>query len=138
MKQALCAVLLGLIIGIVPPLFAQDRAQESEYYYLSTPIEKIYVHREGYVVTYLTQSRQWAQVYIPHDWFTIPTGKAEKILIGPGSTWPSLTVFYQYGVFSHIRLVLRRDTGHQTWGVVPLYVDISENFRGVNEIHLEF
>ena len=138
MKLALFAVLLVLVFSIAPPVEAQSRANESNYYYLSAPIEKIFVHREGYVITYLTSSRQVATLYVPHEWFSDALGKADMVLTGTGSTWPRMTVYYQYGEFSHIRLTVRRDTSHPTWGVVPLYVDLSENFREVQEIHLEF
>ena len=140
MKKALCAVLLGLIIiGAAPCIFAQDiEENESEFYYVSVPIEKIYTHRNGYVVAYRKFSNQMAQIYIPMEWFSDPTGKADMVITGSGPLWPQMTLYYKSGEFSHVRLIVRRDRHHATWGVVPLYVDIDDYFQGVEELRLEY
>jgi len=140
MKIALCAVLLGLILGIAPPLYAQSQYghQESEYYYVSTPIEKIYVHRDGYVVFYRKGVNQMANVLIPAEWFTDPSGKADLIFLGPGTRWPSMSIYYQSGEFSHVRLYVRRERSHETWGVVPLTANLSEEFSNVEGLYLEY
>ena len=140
MKQVLCLVLLGLILSIVPPLYAQNRSQESSYNYTSVPIERIYVHREGYVISYRIgrNLNDMTNVFIPHEWFTNPAGKAEIVLVGTGNIWPRMTLYYRDGVFSHVRIVARRDTRHSTWGVAPVYLELSDRFRGVEEIHLEY
>ena len=139
MKKALfAAVLLGLIFGIVPSLFAQQSAEETEYYYVTTPIEKIYIHRDGYVINYLKGVGKMAQTYIPIEWFTEPDGKADMVLMGSGTTWPRMTIYYKSGAFSHVRVFVRRDRGHETWGVVPLYVNMEDHFRNVEEIYLEY
>ena len=138
MKKALFAVLLGLILSTGSFLFAQSSTKESDFYYVSTPIEKIYTHRNGYVISYRKGVNQMARVYIPMDWFTDPTGKADLVSLGTGSAWPHLAIYYNAGEFSHIRLYVRRDRSHETWGVVPFNVDLDEYFEGVEEIALEF
>ena len=138
MKKALCAVVLGLIIGAAPSLFAQDREQESEFYYTTVPIEKIYSHRNGFVIAYRKFSNQVATLYIPMDWFSDPNGKADMVVTGSGTLWPQMTIYYKSGEFSHVRLTVRRDRNHPTWGAVPLYVNIDEHFQGVEELHLEY
>ena len=138
MKKALYAVLLGLIISIAPSLYAQSNAQESEYYYVSTLIEKVYTHRNGYVVNYRKGVNNMAQVYIPVEWFDDNPGKADLILEGTGPSWPRMVIFYKAGVFSHVRLFVRRDRGHPTWGVVPFYVNIDQQFKDTQEIRLEY
>ena len=138
MKKTLLAVIFGLVLSVGPFLFAQNTARESDMYYVSTPVEKIYSHRDGYVVTYRKGVNQMARLYIPMDWFTDPTGKADLVALGPGGGWPYLAIYYNKGEFSHIRLYVRRNKSHETWGVVPLNVDISEYFEGVEEIKLEF
>ena len=138
MKRTLfCAVLLGLVFSIVPSLFAESFPDESDYYYVSVPIEKIYLHRDGYVVAYRA-GKQYAQVYIPMEWFSDTAGKADVVLTGSGSTWPYMVLYYKAGEFSHLRLIVRRDRKHQTWGTVPLYVNINENFQKVDKISLEY
>jgi hypothetical protein len=139
MKKALFVILAVFALGNV--LFAQEnsgRKKESDYYYYSVPIEKIYAYRTGYIVVYRKGANQMARTYIPLEWFTDPTGKADQIVLGAGKDWPHLSVYFKSGEFSHIRLYVRRERGHETWGVVPLNVNIDEYFEGVEEIHLEF
>jgi hypothetical protein len=139
MKKAFFIVLTTLVFGTV--LFAQDNSgkkKESEYYYYSVPIEKIYTYRTGYIVVYRKGANRMARTYIPLEWFTDPTGKADQITLGPGRDWPHLSVYYKSGEFSHIRLYVRRERAHETWGVVPLNINIDEYFEGIEEISLEF
>ena len=138
MKQALCAMLLGLILSITPLLHAQERNVESEYYYVNVPIERIYAHKDGYVVSYLKGLNKIAQIYIPIEWFTDPSGKGDLVAMGSGSLWPNMTIYYKSGEFSHVRLIVRRDRRHPTWGVVPLYVDSTGYFDGVEGLYLEY
>jgi hypothetical protein len=137
MKQIVCTVLLGLILSVAPSLYAQELDDESEYYYVSVPIEKIYMHREGYIVLYRVGTHRFASAYIPIEWFADPTGKADLITTGSGSLWPNMTVYYRSGVFSHVRLTVRRDIGHETWMIASQYMDVGDRFK-VNEINLEF
>jgi hypothetical protein len=139
MKKALFAVLAVLVLGNV--LFAQDNSgkrKESEFYYFSVPIEKIYSYRAGYIVIYRSGTNKLSRTYLPLEWFTDPTGKADQIALGPGRDWPHLSVYYKSGEFSHIRLYIRRERAHETWGVVPLNINIDEYFEGIEEIKLEF
>ena len=139
MKKVLFAVLLGLIISAVPSLYAQDNGtNESEYYYVSTPIEKIYTHRNGYVISYLKGVGKMAQLYIPVEWFNDNPVRADIILEGTGPTWPRMVLYYKGGEFSHVRLFVRRDRGHPTWGVVPFYVNIDQEFKDTQELRLEY
>jgi hypothetical protein len=135
MRKLFFAVLLGLVLSMTQSLYAQDR-QESEYYYVSIPIEKIYIHNSGYMVTYM-QGFHLVRTFIPHDWFTDPAGKADLITLGTGRAWPNLTIYYRNGEFSHVRLYVRRDRSHQTWGTVPFSVDLEQYFTYITEVKLE-
>ena len=139
-KIVLLAVLLSLCGGTF--LFAQNTGRkfdESNYYFFTFTIERIYVHRLGYVVMYRTGSNRITTTYIPHEWFNTIGGRGEVIGLGPGSEWPSMIIYYKDGEFSHVRLRLRRDRLHETWGVVPLNANIDDEFLSVtNEIKLEF
>lgn len=138
MKKGLLAVFLGLLIYAVPMLPAQQQNtfKESEYYYITVPIEKIFYYKNGYIVLY-QQGYHLNRTYIPMEWFTVPTGKADMIALGTGSNWPQLTIYYKNGEFSHIRLYVRRNRAHETWGMVPLNVDIDQYFQNIEEIKLE-
>ena len=135
----LTVVLASFSLGGV--LFAQQNAprfKESEYYYQNVSIEKIFVYRKGYIVLYRKGLAHMARTYIPDEWFNDIGGKGELIMLGSGKEWPSMTVYYRNGDFSHVRLKIRRHRGHESWGIVPLNVNLDEYFEGVEEVQLEF
>ena len=138
-KLLLLVVLAAFCLG--GSLFAQEKKskfKESEYYYFNVPIEKIYVYRLGYMVVYRKGVNQMARTYIPGDWFVEIGGKGELIAMGSGREWPSMTVYYKNGEFSHVRLKVRRSRSHESWGVVPLSLNIDEYFKDIEEVKLEF
>ena len=137
-KITLLVVLAALIIG--GPLFAQQSSKykESEYYYFNVPIEKIYSYRLGYIVIYRKGINQMARTYLPYDWFSEAGGKGELVGLGSGKEWPSMTVYYKSGEFSHVRLRVRRHKSHASWGVVPLTMNIDDYFKDIEEVKLEF
>jgi hypothetical protein len=49
-----------------------------------------------------------------------------------------MTVFYKDGKFSHVRLYVRKERSHESWGDVPLNVNIDDRFEGVEGITLQF
>jgi hypothetical protein len=141
-------ILIVLLIAAAIPVFAQDAESEespsgispeneSDMFYLNIPIEKIYPYQKGYVIVY-RNNNQLAETYIPIEWFSGPEGKADIIRLGSGKRWPYLTVFYQSGEFSHLRLYVRRETSHETWGSIPSGVNIDDRFEGVETVILEF
>ena len=136
LKIVLLIVLAALCQGTF--LFAQStRYEESNYYFFNFSVEKIFLHRLGYVVTYRTGGNRIASTYIPHSWFNTIGGQGEIVYLGTGSEWPSMIVYYKDGEFSHVRLRLRKNRQHETWGVVPLTAAIDENFD-VEEVILQF
>ena len=156
MKKIIIILAILLVFGFAAPLFAQQESQESkesskeskgssskyqesEYYYYNFTIEKIYTHRLGYMVIYRKgSSNQLGRTYIPSNWFTDIGGKGELIGLGTGSEWPSMIVYYKGGEFSHVRLRVRRDRMHETWGMIPLSVNVDENFQDIEEVKIEF
>jgi hypothetical protein len=128
-----------VIIGLVMPVFAQEIAEEnkSKFFYINVPVEKIYIHQKGYVVQYRAGTLLINTVYIPIEWFRDAGGKADIINLPPGKSWPYLTVFTKDGQFSHLRLYVRREATHETWGNISSNVNIDDRFE-VEEIKLEF
>jgi hypothetical protein len=122
------------------PLFAQQISPEhsSEYFYENVHLEKIYPTRLGYILQYRKGINGLARMYVPNDWFTDAASKAELIYLPPGGNWPSVTVYFKSGEFSHLRLYVHRWRGHETWGSVPLNVDIAPYFDNVETVKLEF
>ena len=139
LKIVLLVVFAVLCEGVF--LFAQNasgRFDESNFYYFNFTVEKVYLHRLGYVVNYRTGANRIATTYIPTTWFNTIGGRGEVIYLGSGMEWPSMIVYYKDGEFSHVRLRLRRNMLHETWGVVPLATNIDEHFQDLEEVKLEF
>jgi hypothetical protein len=123
------------------PLAAQNVPvdKESAYFYYNVPIERVYPYRRGYVLKYRQGSMGVATTYLPREWFENAAGKGDLIYLDSGPKWPYLAVYYREGQFSHVRLYLRRDRGHESWGNIPLGVNLDEHFDNVEENYrLEF
>jgi len=139
MKKLAIILLLVVIFGASVPVFAQiSKDKESEYFYVNVPLEKIYPYRAGYVLVYRKGVNKMVQTYVPGNWFYDAGGKAELITLPPGRNWPSLSVYYKEGEFSHIRLYIHRSKAHATWGNIPQNVNIDDRFEGIESIELEF
>jgi len=127
-----------ILMAAFSPLFAQPISEEnaSDMYYINVPVEKVFPTKEGYIVQYRRGVNQIAAVGIPNAWFTDAGGKAELINLPRGKNWPTLSVFYRKGEFSHVRLYVHRVKGHTTWGSVPQSADVSKYFKDVESIKL--
>ena len=141
MKKILLLVALAMLIP-AGSLFAQQNShvfRETDIYYFNVPIERIYTHRLGYIVVYRVGGTfRLNRTFIPMEWFHDVAGRAQMIGLGAGREWPSMSVFYKGGEFSHVRLRVRRHRAHESWSVVPLTVNIDEYFQGIEEVRLEF
>ncbi|GHV72913.1 hypothetical protein AGMMS49940_02150 [Spirochaetia bacterium] len=140
-KTLFMTTLLIILVGILP-LMAQENTAET--YALTVSLEKVYPYRKGYIVKYRKGISQMVDAYLPYEWFKKPDAKSaeppkgELILMGSGSDWPHLTIFYKNGAFDHLRLYVRKERSHETWGSVPLEVNIDDRFENVEGITLEF
>ena len=139
MKKLVIFVFIAAMLVIGMPVFAQENHDEggSAFYYVNITLEKIYPHKAGYAVQYRTGGRNFATAYLPIEWFANAGGKGEVIFLPKGYTWPSMSVYYKDGEFSHVRLYVHRWVSHQTWGVVPQNAS-AENFEGVEGITIEY
>jgi len=143
MRKALLRIILFLALAVFSQgdfISAQTTSQwkESEYYYFNYTIEKIYIHRLGYIVVYRRASNKLERTYMPVEWFNTIGGKGEIVYLGSGMEWPSMIVYYKNGEFSHVRLRLRKYGQHMTWDVVPFNVNIDEYFKDIEEVKMVF
>ena len=140
MKKLVFAVVFAVMITAGLSVFAQriPEGQESEFYYVNVSLEKIWPYRAGYIVQYRKGLYNIGRAYLPSEWFTNAASKGEIINLPPGNAWPSMTVYYKDGEFSHVRLYVHRWHSHQTWGNVPQNVNIDSNFDNIEDIRLEF
>ena len=133
-------IALLTVFAAVVPVFAQQISEknQSEYYYLNVPIEKIYNYRIGYIINYRQGINKLGTLYIPHSWFTDAAGKGELVMLAPGKDWPTLSVYYKEGEFSHCRLYIHRWKGHTTWGMVPTNINIDDRFEGIETLEIQY
>ncbi|MDR2070582.1 MAG: hypothetical protein LBP81_04075 [Treponema sp.] len=133
--------LIGIIvlIAVVFPAAAQEGAdnKKAAYYYVNTTVEKIYPYRKGYVIQYRKGLTDVGRLYLPVEWFTDAASKGEIVHLGRGTDWPSLSIYYKDGEFSHVRLYVR-SLPHDSWGNIPLGVNLDSYFENVDEVHLEY
>jgi hypothetical protein len=133
---ALCA-----LFTLAAPGFAQNasipQGHESEYYYVNVRLDRVYPYRKGYVVSYRKNVREVARLYLPQEWFSGAAAKGELIRLQRGTEWPSLTIYYKGGEFSHVRLYVRPEPNHESWGNIPLTEDLDRYFEDVTDLKLE-
>jgi hypothetical protein len=137
-KLVIFAVFIAFIAGSL--VFAQEdkHKHDSEYYYKNVTLEKIYPYDSGYVVQYRRGLNRLELAYLPLEWFTTTAGKGEIITLPRGQTWPSLTIYYKNGVFSHVRLYVHPQASHQTWGTIPQNANLDSRFENVEELWLKY
>jgi hypothetical protein len=129
-----------LVIG--QGVFAQQNKTSSDYYPITIHIEKIYPYRLGYVVAY-RNGPSLVNAYIPNQWFVksaepdAPPPKAEKFTVG-APEWPHMSVYYRDGQFDHVRLYVRKERGHESWGSVSASVNIDDKFEGAEDLAIEY
>ena len=144
MKKFIFAVLLAALITSGLPLFAQSSSErtESEYYYVNLSLEKIWPYRRGYIVQYRRGLFGSGRTYLPAEWFSSSAcgggvNKGEILNLPSGRSWPSMTVYYRNGEFSHVRLYVHRLVTHQTWGRVPQNVNLDTQFDSIDTVIIQ-
>lgn len=138
MKMRTCAVLFILMMAL--PLTAQSGGErgESEYYALSVPIERIYNYHLGYIITYRKGPLGVGQVYLPFQWFESAASKGEMVSITAPGAWPYMVVYYKNREFSHVKIAVRPNRAHESWGYLPNRADLDSHFEGVETLQIEF
>jgi len=133
-------IIVLFILAVISPVFAQNNSNnESNMYCINVDIEKIYPSSSGYVVQYQKKSSVGiGTIGIPIGWLADAAGKAEYMNLPPGKNWPSMSVFYVNGEFSHVRLYVHRSRRHQTWGNIPMGMDVSKHFKNPDTLDIEF
>jgi hypothetical protein len=140
MKKLVFTAIFVVFLGVGLPVFAQTQRDErdSEYYYINITLEKIFPYRKGYVVQYRKGLFQYGRAYLPAEWFVDADSKGEIVTLAPGKGWPSLTVYYKDGVFSHVRLYVHRWASHPSWGSIPQSINLDDKFDYLDSVKIEF
>jgi len=134
-KLIFVLVLFALII----PVFAQSNSSElPRVYYTNVPVERVIPTTQGYIIQYRSTSSIIATIGIPIDWFQSAASKADIVQLVSGHDWPSMSVFYKDGEFSHVRLYVHRSKAHTTWGSVPQGTDVSRFFGDGESFNIQY
>ena len=139
MKKFILTIILLCGFAAFSPVFAQiSEKNQSELYFVNIPVEKIYLYRSGYIVLYRQGVNRIGTTYIPHEWFTLEEGKAELVTLPSGREWPTMSICYKEGEFSHLRLYTHRWKGHRSWGALPMSIKLDEKFKDIETLEIEF
>jgi len=151
-------IIVLIFLALISSLFAQEeerrerdrnpadpfyainntRNREENFYYINVSVEKVYPTKQGYVVQYLCPSSTIAIVGVPNEWLANAAGRAEIVTLPSASDWPTMTVFFVDGKFSHLRLYVHPAKSHLTWGNVPQGADVSKFFTDADSFNLQF
>jgi len=151
-------IIVLIFLALISPVFAQQdeeradrrkadpfysinntRNREENFYYVNVSVEKVYPVKEGYVVQYLcSASSTIATIGIPNEWLTNAAGRAEIVHIQVLGDWPTMTVFFVDGKFSHVRLYVHPAKSHLTWGNIPQGANVSQFFKDADSFNLEY
>lgn len=132
-------ILIGLALLFFAGFYAyaQDKEIEETNMFVKTmPITRIYTHKLGYKVLYLKNDLNFGEFYIPLKWFDV-AGNKGVIIRGSDPSYPYFSIFWKDGEFHSVKLYVKRDLRHESWGALTLLPDISEKFE-VDELELEF
>jgi len=131
-------IIVLFFITLFTPVFAQNAADLPKLYYINVPIERIYPSNEGYIIQYRNSTGSVSIIGVPNEWFSDAAGRADLVRLQPGTDWPTMSIFYSNGQFSHVRLYVHRSRAHQTWGNIPMGSDVNRFFGDRNSFNLEF
>jgi len=132
-------IVLLVFLALISPVFAQNNSDgEDTIYYINVPVERVIPTKTGYVVQYRSSGTTLGTIGIPNEWFTDSAGSAEIVRLPSASDWPTMSVFFVNGQFSHVRLYVHRYKGHNTWGNIPMGTDVSRFFTDKESFKLQF
>jgi len=123
-------VIVLIFVALALPVFAQPQTsnQHTDMYCFNVPVERIYPSSYGYIIQYRRNTNEIGSIGIPNEWFSDAAGRGEMIKLPPGKDWPTMSIFYYKGEFSHVRVYVHPVKSHTTWGNVPQGTDVSRFF----------
>ena len=139
MRKIIIALIVLTFILPIMPVFAQNNTGGlADIYYINVRIERIFPSYLGYVIQYRKGDNKVGTIGVPNDWLSESAGRAEILRLPVASDWPSMSVFFKDGEFSHVRLYVHRVKGHRTWGVLPARVDLEKIFEDMESFNIVF
>lgn len=123
------------ILFLLVTIVTLSSATKSPFYTRNVIITKIYPHKSGYKIIYMTNDLTNKVVYIPTSLFKKSNGS--KIFYGYNKSYPSMTIFWKDGEFSHIKLYLKEDFRDISWGSFANPDEYDDKFNNT-EIEFKF
>lgn len=128
MKNRLLLISVFVVLLGAASAFAQNQEEDDvDVQVLTVYIQTVYPHAQGYKVIYNRSDLYPGEAYLPGRWFTSAAGTAEIQYTSHPSA-PYMSVVYQNGEFSHVRLYVQEDRAHRSWSSLPSGQDLSEEF----------
>ncbi|MFW6223710.1 MAG: hypothetical protein ACOC4A_02360 [Spirochaetota bacterium] len=129
MKKCILIVTM-LLVMVAGFSVAQDRQEsnESEFFVHTIYLNQVFRHRLGFKVTYTASNLDFKEAYIPTSWFNRAADKGELIETSSQSA-PYMDIYYRNGEFSHVRLFVRDNPFHVTWGRLEDEPNAEEKFN---------
>ncbi len=145
MKRILIASILIAMALAAFPAFSQEAKpadplatqikSPSDMYPFRLDVVKVFQHSLGFRVVYRVGQAEFADAYIPIEWFKAG-GKAELIRSNDPSH-PYMVIYYREGKFSHVRLFVKDFPKDPSWGILESGPDVASKFK-VEEIVPKF
>jgi hypothetical protein len=133
MRKLLCAaILMGFLLA--SSVFGQ---QDADLFVKSVPILKVLSHPLGYKVYYQKANADFGFFYVPVNWFRGAAGKG-AIIWGNEADYPYFSIYWRNKEFFYIKLFLKEDMAHDTWGVLEADIsDVKDKFD-IETLKVEF
>jgi hypothetical protein len=144
MMKRITMLLFVVVMMAAVPLAAQEGQDEKSFFSVTIPAYRIYPHAKGYVFTYRKNSIETARLFLPYEWFR-RTPESNEVqakgmlrVLGQGNTWPQVSIFYNDGQFSYVKLYIRPETTHESWGFITSGAKFGAEFENADPPVLNF
>jgi hypothetical protein len=122
------AVVAILVLLACCTAFAQQTADQ-DVYYKNVRIARIYPHALGYRILYFKSTLEYAEMYVPIQWFSFGGASKANVIWGESAEFPYLSIYYKDGKFDRILLYLHANMHDVSWGTLPTGIDLTRQFN---------
>ncbi|MFO8063727.1 MAG: hypothetical protein ACQETQ_05385 [Spirochaetota bacterium] len=126
-KRILIVAILAIMVGGFLGAQEAQNNNDSELFVHTIYLNQVFRHRLGFKVTYTADNLDFQEKYIPSSWFNSAAGKGDLVETGSKSA-PYMDVYFRNGEFSHVRLFVRDNPDHVSWGRLGNEANTQENF----------
>jgi hypothetical protein len=137
-------LLFVVVMMAAVPLAAQEAQETGSYFSVTIPAYKIYPHAKGYVFTYRKNSTETARLFFPREWFRRSLVSNEEPakgilkILDKNDVWPRIALFYRNGQFSYVKLYVRPEVTHESWGSTVSGITFDAEFENADPPVLNF